>query len=73
MQKERTFIRVKLTEFNLTQVWLRNELEERGIVTDKTEICSVLKGSRKGAKADSIIANSVEILEKYEKGFKRET
>lgn len=73
MQKERTFIRVKLAEYNLTQVWLRNELEERGIITDKTEMCSVLKGNRRGSKAESIIANSVEILEKYEKGYKGET
>ena len=71
MQKERTFIRVKLAEYNLTQVWLRNELEERGIVTDKTELSSVIKGTRRGPKATEIIEGSVEILKHYEDKYKR--
>ena len=73
MQTERTFIRVKLAEFNLTQVWLTNELEKKGIVTDKTELCSVLKGSRRGRKAEKIIGASVEILQTYEKSYERKS
>lgn len=69
MQRDRTFVRVKLAEYNLTQVWLRNELEKRGVITDKTEMCSVLKGNRRGDKAESIIKNSVEILEDYESKY----
>ena len=63
---ERTFIRVKLAQYNLTQVWLKNELEKRGIITVKTEICDVLKGNRKGPKAERIISTSIKILNKYE-------
>jgi hypothetical protein len=43
-----------------------NRLEERGIITEKTEMSSVLRGVRKGAKAESIINTSLEILEEYE-------
>lgn len=69
MQNERTFIRVKLAEHNLTQVWLKNELEKRGIFTIKSELCGVLKGNRKGNKAEKIINTSVEILRKYEEAM----
>jgi len=65
MKKERIFIKTKLAEHELTQVWLIQKLEERGIITDKTETCSVLKGTRRGKKAETIICNAVEILKKY--------
>lgn len=67
MPEERKMIRVKLAEHNLTQVWLRGKLEDDGIITDKTELCSVLKGSRKGAKAEKIINKAIEIINEYEK------
>jgi hypothetical protein len=43
-----------------------NRLEERGIITEKTEMSSVLRGVRKGAKAEIIIKTSLEILDDYE-------
>lgn len=67
MSEERKMIRVKLAEHNLTQVWLRGKLEDDGIITDKTELCSVLKGSRKGTKAEKIINKAIEIINEYEK------
>lgn len=39
-----------------------------GIVTDKTEMSSVISGTRNGTKADAIIELSIDILDKYENG-----
>ena len=52
---ERENIRSRLKKHQLTQVWLINQLGLRGIVTDKTEMSSVLAGTRSGSKADAII------------------
>lgn len=63
---EREDIRSRLKKHQLTQVWLINQLGLRGIVTDKTEMSSVLAGTRSGSKADAIIELSHDILDKYE-------
>ena len=67
-------IRVALAEIAKTQVWLINQLEKRGIITDKTEMSSVLSGTRRGFKADRMLETSVEILNEYrdEHGKKNE-
>lgn len=69
MREERDRIRLMLYRNTLSNAWLVNRLEEKGIHTEKTEMSSVLRGVRKGAKAESIIRASVEILEYYEKCF----
>lgn len=69
--KERDKIRVALFENSLSQVWLINRLEERGVITDKTELSSALSGTRHGAKVDKIIATSADILEEYESKMKK--
>lgn len=66
MREERDRIRMMLYRNTLTNAWLVNRLEEKGINTEKTEMSSVLRGVRKGAKAEIIINSSVEILENYE-------
>ena len=66
MREERDRIRLMLYRNTLTNAWLVNRLEERGIITEKSEMSSVLRGVRKGAKAESIINTSLEILEEYE-------
>lgn len=66
MREERDRIRLMLYRNTLTNAWLVNRLEERGVVTEKTEMSSVLRGVRKGAKAETIIKNSLEILNDYE-------
>jgi len=66
VREERDRIRLMLYRNTLTNAWLVNRLEERGIITEKTEMSSVLRGVRKGAKAESIINTSLEILEEYE-------
>lgn len=68
MFKEGRKIRVALAECGLTQVWLINELRNRGIITDKTEMSSVLSGTRHGYKADMMLQTSVEILDEYRNG-----
>ena len=66
LREERDRIRMMLYRNTLTNAWLVNRLEEKGINTEKTEMSSVLRGVRKGAKAESIINSSIEILENYE-------
>jgi len=66
VREERDRIRLMLYRNTLTNAWLVNRLEERGIITEKTEMSSILRGVRKGAKAESIINTSLEILEEYE-------
>lgn len=66
MREERDRIRLMLYRNTLTNAWLVNRLEEKGVITEKTELSSVLRGVRKGAKAETIIKTSLEILENYE-------
>lgn len=65
MFEEGRKIRVSLAENGLTQVWLIGKLRNRGIITDKTEMSSVLSGTRHGYKADMMLKTSVEILKEY--------
>lgn len=66
--KERENIRERLKKHKLSYVWLIDQLALRGIVTDKTEMSSVISGTRNGTKADAIIELSIDILDKYENG-----
>lgn len=71
MFEEGRKIRVSLAEFGLTQVWLIGELRKRGIITDKTEMSSVLSGTRHGQKANQILKTSVEILNECRDGDRK--
>lgn len=62
MFEEGRKIRVALAECGLTQVWLIGKLRNRGIITDKTEMSSVLSGTRHGFKADRILLIPKRIL-----------
>lgn len=66
--EELNAIRERLKKHRLSFVWLIFQLGQRGIVTDKTEVSSVFAGTRKGAKADSIIQATEGILADYEQG-----
>ncbi len=66
---KRDLIRRKLFENHLTQVWLVNQLELRGVNIDKTVLVGALNGSRKGPQVDTVIRVSLEVLEKYEKAM----
>lgn len=55
-------IKVELAKREKTQVWLIGELRARGLITDKSELSSVLAGARRGLKADLIINKAREVL-----------
>lgn len=59
-------IRVRLTKYCLTQVWLIGKLRSRGIITDKSELSSVLSGTRHGYKADVMLKTVTDILDDYQ-------
>lgn len=58
-------VRNALAEYRLTQVWLIRQLGDKGLFTDKSEMSSVLSGTRIGSKADEILRRSAEVLEIY--------
>lgn len=66
MREKRERIRLMLLRNTLTHTWLINRLEERGIVTEKSELSSALRGVRKGPKVEHIVETSIDILEDYE-------
>lgn len=63
-------IKTSLCELGLTQVWLINELAKRNIRTDKTEMSSVIAGTRHGAKAELLIKTAEEIINEYKEQYK---
>ena len=65
-QKLTELIRSKLTDNALPQRWLIVQLGSVGIVTDKSEMSSILAGTRIGAKVDEVIRRSLDILSDYE-------
>lgn len=66
--EERADIRFRLHKHNLSYVWLINQLRMRGVVTDKTEMSSVVPGVRSGPKAERIIQTAAAVLDSYEQG-----
>lgn len=60
-------IKRKLAEFGLTQVWLIQQLGRAGVPTDKSEMSSILAGTRNGAKAETLLRMSKSIIAAYEK------
>lgn len=63
-------IKFDLFKRNLTQVWLAEQLQIRGINTDKSELSSMLSGARTGPKADLVIETSQKIICDYDKEHK---
>ena len=66
---EREEIRERLSRNKLSFVWLINQLEKRGVMTDKTEMSGAISGSRKGPKVDLIIRESIAALDEYEANY----
>lgn len=66
----RLYVRRALSDNSLSNIWLINRLEERGIKTCGTELSSSLSGTRRGKKAEAIVTTSAEILHRYEKQMK---
>lgn len=59
-------IRTRISTNRLSHTWLIYQLHRRGIETDKTEFSGFLAGTRKGPKAEMVIAAASEILDHYE-------
>lgn len=66
---DRDELREKLARNHLSYVWLINQLKNKNVVTDKTEMSSVVAGTRNGKKAETILSVSLDILDNYEKEF----
>ena len=66
-ERERLRVHVKdcLTAHCLTQVWLIQQLQNAGLTTDKSELCSILAGTRSGPKVDEILVESDRIITAY--------
>lgn len=63
-----SMVRLRLTDYSLSFTWLITNLSKlKNIETDSTEVSAVFAGRRKGAKADSIIQASSELLDDYER------
>lgn len=73
LKEVRNTIKEKLSEYSLTQAWLIGELDRNGIYTDRSELCSTLAGTRKGAKAETMIRLCNDILIKFEEKYRNET
>lgn len=68
-ERKRTEIKRRLSNYRLSQVWLIHQLAKRGLKTDKTELSSVLSGSRVGAKAEYLLNMCVDVLDWYQSSF----
>lgn len=55
-------IKGMLEKMRRSQVWLIQQLAERGLQTDKSEMSSILSGTRRGAKCDFILRASLGLL-----------
>ncbi len=70
MSNARDNIRMLLCRYHLTYAWLINELERtRGIKTRACELSDIMRGARKGRKADTVIAAAHLILKKYGEAY----
>lgn len=68
-ERKRNEIKRRLQQYRLSQVWLINQLRNRDLQTDKSEMSSLLSGSRVGAKSEYILLLSLEILDEYQRSF----
>ena len=59
-------IKDKVSSFALTYTWLIHCLSDEGLHTDKFEMSATLSGTRTGPKADNILRQSLDVLNKYE-------
>ena len=61
----------RLKRAKLTSVWLIVQLRDHGIVTDKSELSSILSGTRNGPKVEALVEMAGRILDEYESVFER--
>ena len=66
---ERDRIRIKVAMNRLTFTWLIHQLSLKGLETNRSDFSAILAGTRKGEKAEAIVACANEILDYYETCF----
>lgn len=66
MKNARETVLWKLQKNNLSQTWLVNRLEERGLPASKFNLSDILRGVRRSSPADEFIRYSLDILDSYE-------
>lgn len=64
---KRVSVVLKLRLNSLSNTWLINRLEERGIRTTTYNLSDILRGVRRNENSDKVISESLDILESYEK------
>lgn len=73
MAEKREILRLRLRRLNLTQVWLIDKLNRKGISVDKALLSSVLSGSYARPKAEEIIDAAHGVLDEYESKYLNST
>lgn len=64
--RERKPLKERISENNLTFVWLIGMLKKIGINTDKSEMSSAVRGTVSGKKPEMIVEASHWVLDQYE-------
>ncbi len=64
---ERDQIRYRLSVNHLSFTWLINMLRKRGVETTASVMSGIIAGTRNGDSVDKIIAESLDILDWYER------
>lgn len=67
--EQRDAIRLKMSTEKLSYTWLIRQLERKGLIVPKSELSSVLSGTRTGKKSTAIITAVQEILAEYDRVF----
>lgn len=67
--EQRDAIRLKMSVEKLSYTWLIRQLERNGIVVAKSELSSILAGTRPGPKSDQVINTITKILSDYDRVF----
>lgn len=65
----RDAIRLKMSMEKLSYSWLIRQLERNGIVVAKSELSSILAGTRRGPKSDQVVEAIASILSDYNRVF----
>ena len=63
---ERERIRYRLRVNNLTLAWLVVMLGKRGFITSSASMSAMMSGTRRGETVDATLAESSDILDRYE-------
>ena len=72
MFEKREKVRVLISKYCLSYVWLINQLSKKGIDIGPNELCQYVTGRRRGPKAEKMLDACIDVLEEYGKIFECE-